>query len=81
MKKILVIHTGGTIGSTAEGARRDVCLNKAKKTLFENFSSSASPHAPLADILFEDVPPSFETLSENMTVDKWNRLLSHIASL
>ena len=79
MKKILVIHTGGTIGSTAEGAQRNVCVDRAKKILFANFSKSDSPCAHLADFLLEEAPPDFETLSENMTVEKWNRLLAHMA--
>ncbi|MBE6568152.1 MAG: hypothetical protein E7657_05805 [Ruminococcaceae bacterium] len=79
MKKILIVHTGGTIGSIPERQCRDVKVAKAKKILFENFAASASPYAALADSLFEDVPPEFETLSENMTVGIWNALLAHLA--
>ncbi len=80
MKKILIVHTGGTIGSVPELDRREVNVTAAKKILFENFAASASPYAALSDALFEDVKFPYETLSENMTVDKWNKLLSHLAS-
>lgn len=78
MKKILIVHTGGTIGSVPEHDRREVNVAAAKKLLFENFALSASPYAAMADELFEDVKFPYETLSENMTVYKWNKLLAHL---
>ncbi len=80
MKKILIVHTGGTIGSTPEKDHREVNVAVAKKILFDRFASCDSPYASLADTLFEDEKFAYETLSENMTVFKWNKLLSHLSS-
>ncbi len=80
MKKILIVHTGGTIGATPENDRREVNVAVAKKVLFDRFATSASPYASLADTLFEDEKFAYETLSENMTVFKWNKLLAHLSS-
>ena len=80
MKKILIVHTGGTIGSTPENDQREVNVAVAKKILFDRFALSESPYASLADSLFEDEKFAYETLSENMTLFKWNKLLSHLSA-
>ena len=81
MKKILILHTGGTIGSVAARERREVNVSIAKRVLLSRFADSSSPYAPLADGLFEDAAFPYETLSENMALSKWNALLSYFAAL
>jgi len=71
--KILLVLTGGTICSFGDeqGNRRDVDLQKAKALLLQYFEESDSP---CAHEKFE-VVTILNTLSENMTIPKWNELL------
>lgn len=72
-EKILLILTGGTICSFGDeqGNRRDVDIQKAKVLLLQYFEESDSP---CAHAKFE-VVTILNTLSENMTIPKWNELL------
>lgn len=72
--KILVVLTGGTIGSfgDADGLCRDVDTKGAKRLLFQNFQNSGSE---FADCELED-EVVLDTLSEHMTMECWTRLLS-----
>lgn len=81
-EKILVLHTGGTIGSTYDPDRnhRAVDVKNAKRLLFEYFGNSGSRYAHLAEELFEDIPLGFETLSENMTLDKLGKIIEKLRS-
>ncbi len=71
--KILLLLTGGTICSFGDeqGNRRDVDIQKAKALLLQYFEESDSP---CAHEKFE-VVTILNTLSENMTIPKWNELL------
>ena len=71
--KILLLLTGGTICSFGDeqGNRRDVDIQKAKALLLQYFEESDSP---CAHQKFE-VVTVLNTLSENMTIPKWNELL------
>lgn len=71
--KILLLLTGGTICSFGDeqGNRRDVDIQKAKALLLQYFEDSDSP---CAHEKFE-VVTILNTLSENMTIPKWNELL------
>ena len=71
--KILLLLTGGTICSFGDeqGNRRDVDIQKAKALLLQYFEKSDSP---CAHQKFE-VATILNTLSENMTIPKWNDLL------
>lgn len=71
--KILLLLTGGTICSFGDeqGKRRDVDIQKAKALLLQYFEDSDSP---CAHEKFE-VVTILNTLSENMTIPKWNELL------
>lgn len=71
--KILLLLTGGTICSFGDeqGNRRDVDIQKAKALLLQYFEESDSP---CAHQKFE-VVTILNTLSENMTIPKWNELL------
>lgn len=75
MKKILLILTGGTICSfeNADG-KRDVCAESAKYKIITEFRRSGSP---FCDIDFDTVMP-LDTLSENMTLQKWDILLDEL---
>lgn len=71
--KILLVLTGGTICSFGDeqGNRRDVDIQKAKALLLQYFEESDSP---CAHQKFE-VVTILNTLSENMTIPKWNELM------
>ncbi len=75
MDKILLILTGGTICSfeNADG-KRDVYAESAKYKIITEFRRSVSP---FCDIAFDTVMP-LDTLSENMTLQKWNILLDEL---
>lgn len=81
-EKILVLHTGGTIGSTynPEKSHREVDVTNAKRILFECFEKSNSKYADREE-LFEDLPLGFETLSENMTLDKLAKIIAKLKSV
>lgn len=75
MNKILLILTGGTICSfeNADG-KRDVCAESAKYKIITEFRRSGSP---FNGVEFDTAMP-LDTLSENMTVQKWNILLDEL---
>ncbi len=76
MKKILLILTGGTICSTgdSDNLNRALDVDKAKTLLAENFASSGSIYAQ-QQFVTESV---LSTLSENMTIECWNKLLKKL---
>ncbi len=75
MKKLLLILTGGTICSYENtDGKRDVNIKNAKYRIIENFRKSDSP---FCDIAFDTTMP-LDTLSENMTLPKWNTLLDEL---
>lgn len=74
--KILLILTGGTICSfgNESGNCRDVDSARARVRLLEQFERSGSE---FADQKFE-VVTILDTLSENMTIPKWNELIAFL---
>ncbi|MBE6573123.1 MAG: hypothetical protein E7652_01880 [Ruminococcaceae bacterium] len=81
-EKILVLHTGGTIGSihNPEKNHREVDVGNAKRILFEAFEKSNSKYADREN-LFVDLPLGFETLSENMTLEKLSKIIAKLKSV
>ena len=75
MNKILLILTGGTICSyeNADG-KRTTDAESAKYKIISEFKKSDSPFIVVE---FDTVMP-LDTLSENMTVQKWNILLDEL---
>ncbi len=70
--KILLVHTGGTIGSEATPEARVQnadTVDKAKRYLTETFEKS-SPYANSVEIADAEFPSEQTTLSESMTVRK-----------
>ncbi len=75
MEKILLILTGGTICSAVnEDGKRAVDTENVKYRIIDNFRKSGSP---FSGVEF-DIRMPIDTLSENMTVDKWNILLDEL---
>ncbi|MBQ4150620.1 MAG: asparaginase [Clostridia bacterium] len=76
--KILLVHTGGTIGSVQTEEQRETNTAEAKRTLFHRFETGKSKYAFLGSGIFEDTGFSPETFSENMTVKKLDGIVKHI---
>ena len=80
MKKILLVLTGGTICAFADAKHtRDLDVSRARALLEEGFRASDSPFAPLDATQFA-IGESFDTLSENMTFEVWNRIKTYLDS-
>ena len=73
MKPILLVLTGGTICSFGDeyNKNRDVDVKKARRLILENFEKSDSKYKNQE---FE-TEYILDTLSENMTIAKWNQLI------
>lgn len=72
MKKILLVLVGGTI-CTALGDDGTLSVNDAASAkLTENFKNSDSEFARCVEF---DITKNLYILSENLTVDKWNKML------
>ncbi len=84
MKKILMVFTGGTIGSAPDNASDCLSLDSkaSKSALIANFKAGNSKYALYADELFEDsnFPENERTHSENMTLSKLSEIIEHIKS-
>lgn len=75
MKKILLILTGGTICSVEnEDGKRQTNAESAKYKIISEFRESDSL---FNGVEFDTVMP-LDTLSENMTFEKWNLLLDEL---
>lgn len=75
MDKILLILTGGTICSYENtDGKRATDAGSAKYKIISEFRKSGSP---FSDVAFDTTMP-LDTLSENMTVEKWNILLDEL---
>lgn len=75
MNKILLILTGGTICSYENSdGKRATDAESAKYKIISEFKKSDSP---FNGVEFDTVMP-LDTLSENMTVQKWNILLDEL---
>lgn len=73
MKKILLILVGGTI-CTAINEKGNLAVDeKAGALLKVNYENSDSPFAKETEITLSE---NLYILSENMTVEKWNRMLT-----
>ncbi len=71
-KKILLIPVGGTICTELNSDGNLSVSRKAGPELIANFRASDSPYAESAEIALAE---NLYILSENMTVDKWNRMI------
>ena len=78
MDKILLILTGGTICSAVNvDGKRTVDSENAKYKIIDNFRKSGSL---FSKIDFEARMP-IDTLSENMTIEKWSILLNELKNI
>ncbi len=78
MDKILLILTGGTICSAVNAdGKRAVDTENVKYKIIDNFRKSGSL---FSKVDFETRMP-IDTLSENMTVEKWNILLDELRGI
>ncbi len=85
MREILIIHTGGTIGSFAAEYSREMnkeTATKTRKLLIENFAKSKSKFARYNHMLeVADYPFENTTLSESMTLKNLTRLIKYISAI
>ncbi len=82
MKKILIIHTGGTIGSKStetERAMNKDSVTEAKRLLLTNFFKSNSKYSGCTN-MFEDAqfPEEKTTLSESMYPEKLFEITAYL---
>ncbi|MBQ9964412.1 MAG: asparaginase [Clostridia bacterium] len=78
MKQILTVYTGGTIGCAPQDGQRKLNAAIAKRAIAAHFANSDSVYAKQAADLFVDSHFPAQTLSENMTPQKWNALVAHL---
>ena len=78
MKKILLVLTGGTIGSLADASgHNEARAGEAVSLLQKGFAQSGSPEAGAE---FETAMP-LNLLSENMTPARWNQLIRYLKTV
>lgn len=75
MKKILVVFTGGTIGSRVNGSTIDVD-DAVSRIIINNFTSKY----PNADVCFDSIQP-MNILSENFTPRHWAMLYDSLCNV
>ncbi len=84
MKDILVMHTGGTIGSASQKTQRamnEATVKEAKRLLTVNFAQSGSRYARWADRLVDaGFPEEKTTLSESMSPEKLMEIAGFLAA-
>ena len=72
---ILVCSTGGTIGTVVnDNGKNDVSSDAASMLLYEKYGVLAKAFPETENVVFKSIRP-LETLSENMTIPKWNALI------
>ncbi len=81
--EILLVHTGGTIGSCQSDRKQareqnSKTVKKAKRYLTETFKNSDSRYAKSANIIDSKFPNYATTLSESMTTDKLSEIIRFI---
>ncbi len=78
--KILLVHTGGTIGSSQKDAREQSADSAriAKKDLIGAFERSMSPYVGKVEIKDSEFPEHETTLSESMTPQKLGEIIFRI---
>ncbi len=85
LKNILIIHTGGTIGSQYGENIKELNKESTEKTkllLLHNFKNSNSPYAKYAEnIDYSDFSWENTTLSESMTLQKLTCLVKYINNI
>ncbi len=85
MKNILIIHTGGTIGSFSEKTARVMngeSISETKLLLVKKFAEGKSVYATNSDKLkFSSYPLKYTTLSESMTLEKLSYLIDYIKNV
>ncbi len=81
-KKILLVHTGGTIGSSYDQEKNCRVLNAevSDMTLLKEYQKASDLTADQVNALFEDsrIMEKDRTFSENMTLEKLNTILANI---
>lgn len=80
MKRILLILVGGTICTLSQGGVRSLATSEAQTLLVEHFRKSDSPFCGEDETEIIS-GKEFNTLSENMTVDIWNRLKEYFEEI
>ena len=75
---ILLVLTGGTICTSVRDGLRSLDTDAASLRLVETFQNSPSPFAQ--GVRFT-VGERFHTLSENMTVSVWNRMIEYLKTV
>lgn len=81
--RILLVHTGGTIGSALNNQKQvreqnAKSVEAAKKTLLQAFEHSKSVFAKTTEIEVSDFAEEATTLSESMTPSKLSEIICHI---
>lgn len=80
MKRILLILVGGTICTLSQGGVRSLATSEAQTLLVEHFRESDSPFCGENET--EILPgEKFNTLSENMSIETWNRLKKYFEEI
>lgn len=80
MKQILIISTGGTICSRLVDGCRRLTPDVSESTLLKNFYNNEK-YASLTGGIFENSDFPTKTLSENMTFELWEKLISHLKGI
>ncbi len=75
---ILLVLTGGTICTSVRDGLRSLDTDAASLRLVETFQQSASPFAQNVRFVIGE---RFHTLSENMTVAVWNRMIEYLKAV
>ena len=75
---ILLVLTGGTICTSVRGGLRALDTDGASLRLLTTFRESASPFAHSTRF---HIGAQFHTLSENMTVDVWNKIAAYLRTV
>ena len=78
---ILLVLVGGTICTSSTDGLRVIDDEKSVALLVKNFSDSDSKFANLVDFGKPENIKRFKTLSENMTIGKWNAIIDYLSSI
>ncbi len=85
VKKILIVHAGGTIGCFAKETAREMnreSTSEMRQLLVENFKNSSSRYVKHYQLLVaSDFSWEYTTLSESMTLEKLNAVIKYIRNV
>ena len=79
--RILLVLTGGTICTVCEADVRRLDSDASALRLVQNFRHSDSMYAESVDFGSMEEIAKFHTLSENMTIGTWNRIIAYLAGV